>query len=361
MYPTRFGIVGGGWRSLFFLRVAQALPDRFEVAGMMVRNEARGKELERTWGVKTYRTMDELLRINDLRFVVVSVHPTVAPQIISILVEHAIPALTETPPAPDLAGLLALHALSKRGARIQVAEQYHLQPMHAARLAFAHSGKLGTVTQAQISIAHGYHGVSLIRRFLGIRFEPVTITAHSFTSPLIAGPDRSGPPTQERMIQSEQQIAYLDFGSKLGVFDFTTDQYRSWIRTRRLLVRGDHGEISATRVRYLVDYRTPITLDFVRQDAGTNGNIEGYYHKGILAGSEWVYENPFVPARLNDEEIAVASCLAGMDAYADGGPDIYSLAEASQDHYINLMIKQALSSGEKVVTTLQPWATNVTI
>ncbi len=360
-HPTRFGIIGGAWRSLFFLRVAQALPDRFEVAGMTVRNEARGQELEKAWGVKTYRTVDELLHINDLRFVVVSVPPTVAPQIISTLAEHSIPALTETPPASDLAGLLALHALSKRGARIQVAEQYHLQPMHAARLAFIRSGKLGTVTQAQVSIAHGYHGVSLIRKFLGISFEQAKITAHSFTSPLIAGPDRSGPPTQERVIQSEQQIAYLDFGTKLGIFDFTTDQYRSWIRTRRLLVRGDHGEISTNRVRYLLDYQTPITLDFIRQDTGTYGNIEGYYHKGILAGSEWVYKNPFVPARLNDDEIAVASCLSGMDAYVDGGPDMYSLADASQDHYINLMIRQALSSGEPVTTTWQPWATNTTI
>ena len=357
MNPIRFGIVGGAWRSGFFLRVAQALPDRFEVAGMMIRNEAKGKELEEAWGVKTYRTLDELLHVNDLRFVVVSVPRSVAPQIITTLTEHGMPVLTETPPAPDVAGLSALHDLSRRGARIQVAEQYFLQPLHAARLALAHSGKLGTVTQAQVSIAHGYHGVSLLRKFLGLTFEPVRITSHRFTSPLIVGPDRSGPPTEERVVQSEQHIAYLDFGEKMGVFDFTNDhQYRSWIRSPRLLVRGDRGEINETRVRYLQDYRTPITLDLLRQDAGTNGNIEGYYHKGILAGSEWVYKNPFVPARLLDDEIAVASCLVGMDAYVDGDPDFYSLAEASQDHYISLMIEQALSSNEPVVTTLQSWA-----
>lgn len=357
MNPTRFGIVGGGWRALFFVRVAQALPDRFEVAGMTVRDEVKGREFEETWGVKTYRTLDELLHINDLRFVVVSVPRSVAPQIITILAEHDLPALTETPPAPDLAGLLALHDLSKRGARIQVAEQYHLQPLHAARLALTYSGKLGTVSQAQVSIAHGYHGVSLLRRFLDITFEPARITAHCFTSPLIGGPDRYAPPTQERVTRSEQQIAYLDFGGKLGVFDFTNDQYHSWIRAPRLLVRGDRGELNATRVRYLQDYQTPVTFDLKRQDAGINGNLEGYYHKGILAGSEWIYKNPFVPARLSDDEIAVAACLAGMDAYVDGGPNMYSLAEASQDHYISMMIERAIASSEAVTTTLQPWAT----
>jgi hypothetical protein len=60
---------------------------------------------------------------------------------------------------------------------------------------------------------------------------------------------------------------------------------------------------------------------------------------------------------LSDDEIAVASCLLGMDVYVDGGPDMYSLAEASQDQYLSLMIEQAISSGEVGVTTLQPWAT----
>lgn len=266
------------------------------------------------------------------------------------------PVLTETPPAASLAELLALHELSKRGARIQVAEQYHLQPLHAARLTFIHSGKLGTVTQAQVSIAHSYHGMSLLRKALGITFEPVKITAHSFTAPLIVGPDRSGLPQQERTILSEQQIAYLDFGDKLGIFDFSDAQYRSWIRSPRLLVRGERGEINNDRVRYLVDYRTPVTLSFDRQDAGENGNLEGYYHKGILIGSEWIYKNPFIPARLSDDEIAVASCMIGMDAYVDGGPDMYSLAEASQDHYLGMMIEQAISSAQVVTTTRQPWA-----
>jgi predicted dehydrogenase len=356
MNPIRFGLVGAGWRSFFFLRLAQALPDRFAIAGLVTRDQAKGEEIEKAWGVKTYRTLDELLAINDLRFVVVSVAVSAAPQMIEAIVERGLAVLTETPPARDLAGLIALNDLSRRGARIQVAEQYHLQPAHVARLNFVRAGKLGTVTQAQVSIAHGYHGVSLIRRFLGVTFEPVKITAHRFLSPIIAGPDRSGPATQERIAQSEQKIAYLDFGDKLGIFDFTTDQYRSWIRTRRLLVRGERGEINDMQASYLRDYRTSITCDFVRQDAGTNGNIEGYYHKGVVADSEWVYRNPFVPARLSDDEIAVASCLTGMDAYVDGGPDMYSLAEASQDHYINLMIERAIASAEPVSTTLQPWA-----
>lgn len=47
-------------------------------------------------------------------------------------------------------------------------------------MAIVKAGLLGEVTQAQVSAAHGYHGISLIRRYLGIKYEPVKITARRF-------------------------------------------------------------------------------------------------------------------------------------------------------------------------------------
>jgi predicted dehydrogenase len=356
MDPIRFAIIGGGYRTQAYLQIARELPDRFQVDGMFVRNAVKGRAIEARWNVKTYRTLEELLHSSTPHFVVVSLPRSVTPVILRELAEQGVPVLTETPPAPDLAGLLDVYELAKKGARIQVAEQYHLQPLHAARLALVHSGKLGAVTQAQVSVAHDYHGISLIRRLLGIGYENVTISAHSFVSPLVAGPSRSGPPLQEKTEPSKQVLAYLDFGEKLGVYDFSDDQYWSWIRSPRLLVRGDRGEINNTQVRYLADYRTPVSFELLRQVAGENGNLEGFYLKGFLAGNEWIYKNPFIPARLNDDEIAIATCLDKMAQYVAGGPDCYSLAEASQDHYLSLMIQRALASHEVVRTTTQPWA-----
>jgi predicted dehydrogenase len=356
MDPIHFSIIGGGYRTRAYLQIARALPGRFQVDGMFVRDAAKGQTLESLWKVKTYRTLDELLQASRPHFVVVSLPRSVTPAILGELAKRGVPALTETPPAPDLAGLLAVYELVRRGAKIQVAEQYHLQPLHAARLAIVRAGRLGAVSQVQLSVAHDYHAISLMRKLLNIGFEDVTISAHSFVSPLVAGPDRNGPPIQEKMVQSKQVLAYLDFGGKLGMYDFCDDQYRSWIRSLRVLVRGDRGEINNTEVRYLADFRTPVYLELMRQDAGENGNLEGFYHKGFLAGSEWVYQNPLAPARLNDDEIAIATCLDKMAEYVAGGPDFYSVAEAAQDHYVSLMIQRAQASQETVRTTVQPWA-----
>ena len=124
------------------------------------------------------------------------------------------PVLTETPPADDVLTLLGLIELVRRGARIQVAEQYHLQPLLRAQLDLAAGGLLGTFTSAQCSVAHDYHGMSLLRRALGIGFESATITAREFSSPLIAGRDRAGDPVEEKTVTSRQVTAHLDFGDK---------------------------------------------------------------------------------------------------------------------------------------------------
>ena len=356
MSPIEFAIIGAGWRAAFYLRIAQALPERFRVAGMVVRNPDKAAAVEAAWGVPTYRDVEALLAACRPQFAVTSVPWDANPSLLATLADRGMPVLSETPPARDVDGLSEVWGLVERGARIQVAEQYIYQPHHAARLAFVASGALGRVSQAQVSAAHGYHGTSLIRRFLGVGFEDVRITARTFNAPLVAGPDRSGPPQEERTVQSKQTIAWMDWGDRLGVFDFSGDQYFSWIRNERLLVRGERGEIINQQASYLADYRTPIEVAFRRQEAGPDGNLEGYYLKGIVAGERWVYRNPFVPARLADDELAVASSLAGMAAYVAGGPEVYPLAEACQDRYLDILIERAVASGETVSSQAQVWA-----
>jgi predicted dehydrogenase len=359
MSPITFAIIGAsGWRAQFFLRIARELPERFGVSGLLVRDAAKGAQLEREWNLPTYRDMDELLRDRP-QFVVVSVPWPVAPGLLRELSARGVPVLCETPPAPDLEGLIALHELTKTGARIQVAEQLQFRPLHAARIALAQSGRLGQITQAQVSVAHGYHGINLLRRYLNVDFENATITARSFESPIVEGAGRGGLPQEEKIVSSSQTLAFFDFGDRLGIFDFSSRQYFASIRASRTLVRGDRGEISDSKSRYLLDFRTPIEVEFVRRDAGQEDDLRPLHHEGITLGNEWIYRNPFAPGRLSDDEIAVTTCLQKMGAYVEGGPDFYSLAQASQDHYLSLLMDQAVKSGQPVRTQAQIWTQNI--
>jgi hypothetical protein len=67
-------------------------------------------------------------------------------------------------------------------------------------------------------------------------------------------------------------------------------------------------------------------------------------------------DHHFAPDRLADDEIAIATALERMTACAQGGPDVYSLAEAAQDRYIDILMEQALRNGQPVASEHQPWA-----
>jgi hypothetical protein len=351
----KFAIVGSGWRAEFFLRIAEALPELFRVTDVVARNPDKAEAIARRWGVVVHPDVDSLPD-HGYDFAVVSVSRPAAPGILLSLTERGVPVLCETPPAPDLDALAKLHNALPRNAKVQVAEQYLFQPFHAARLQIAHSGKLGTVTQAQISAAHDYHGISLIRHFLNVGFEEAEVQSSSFVSPIIKSPGRAGPPDREELVSSEQIIAQLHYEGKLGVYDFTGDQYFSWIRTPRVLVRGERGEINNLQVSRLLDYHTPVETELKRTHAGHAGNLEGFYLKGIHLGEEEVYRNPFIPGRLSDDEIAIATCLNKMGNYVQGGPAFYSLAEASQDFYLGLLVRESARSGRPVRAVKQVWA-----
>ncbi|MEH3088394.1 MAG: Gfo/Idh/MocA family oxidoreductase [Microbacterium arborescens] len=353
-----FGIVGSGWRSDFFLRIAAALPDRFRVTGLVSRSAATAAETERRWGVPGYADLDGLLGHETPDFVVVSVPRSVAPGIIVELVERGVPVLTETPPADRLADLVELwHRVSRPGAAtVQVAEQYHLSPLLSAQLEIAASGRIGRPSYALVAQCHDYHGVSVLRRALGVGFEEAAVTASVFRSPLVAGPGRAGDPAEERVVTATQTTARFEFGDRLGVYDFAGEQYFSWIRGNRLLVRGERGEIENDEVRWLRRFDDPAFASLRRVMTGAGGNLEGMFLRGITLGDEWAFRNPFLPARINDDEIAIARMLAAMPDAIDGRAPVYSLAEASQDHYLALLMQQAADTGETVRSSAQPWA-----
>ncbi len=351
-----FAVVGAGWRTDFFLRIAAALP-QMSVCGVVSRNDQRAKEVESKWSVQCHPSIMQLMESTRPFFVVASVSAEAMPDVCTELAGHAVPILAETPPATNLDGLVRLYrGLSELDARIQVAEQYWAQPLHAARQAVVDSGVLGQVNQVNLSVCHGYHAMSLIRRLLGVGFESARIRGQRFTSRAIAGPDRSGPPSDERLVDIETDFASLDFGDRIGIYEFCLPQYRSWIRGQRVCIRGERGEILDDQVTYLKDEVTPVSARLVRHEAGRDGNLEGLHLKAIQLQDDWVYRNPVAPARLSDEEIAVAKCLLDMQQFVEQGKSFYSLEEASQDQYLALACTKAIETGDTVQTDAQIWA-----
>jgi len=352
---TKIGLYGSGWRAEFFLRIAKFLPELFKITGVVTTNEEKAAWYTREFGVNCYKTPAQMLATSP-DFVVVSIKASAAMDVSLSLLGQGMPVLLETPAAVNLESLRHFNNSLPKGAKIQVAEQFHFHPMHAARLAYLKQGKIGTPVHVQVSFIHAFHAMSLIRKFLNINFEDTEITAKTFKVPVVAGYTREGSPAEEVIVEKTQTVAVLDFGGKTALLNHEVDQHRSWVRSPIIQVKGERGELFCNKIKYLVDYITPIESEFIRKDLGREENFEGFDLKGVLADGEWLYRNPYQGSRLCDDEIAIATCLTAMAEYVKGGPAFYSLAEASQDTYLGIMVEEAAKAGRAISTETQCWA-----
>ena len=377
MAKWKIGFIGTGHRSAFYIRVAKMLPDLFEVCCAMDINAERVKLFAETWGIQGFTSAEEMFNSCKPDFVVAAVVPEIAGTCIRECVKAGVPVLSETPPALSLADLIELNDMVKHGAKIQVAEQYNFIPLYASILEVIRSGRIGDVSHAQVGLAHLHHGYSLLRNILGLGFENAKVTAFRFEEPILDGPTRFGTyvPKERNIHPSTHTMAMLEFEGKSGVFEFVDNEsYNSWIRMPHVRVFGSTGEITDSTVRMLKDQATPVTMDIKRMETVWYDYMLLY---GLTLGDEWIYKNKYQPVargasfttfygrsvdfsspnfRLSDGEIAIADVLVGMGEYASGGPEIYSLAEASQDQYMVLCMEESVATGKPVMMTTQSWA-----
>lgn len=350
---TRIGIVGTGWRAQFFVRILQALSGRFEIVGLVYRSEA-GRERAAAWGIPLLASHEVLADLAP-DFILLCVNRDGVGDLMRWYAARGIPLLVETFAARDVEQLRALHG-DLGGAPIQFTEQYIRQPLNAARIACAHSGLLGDVYQVQTSIPNGYHAVAVQRALLGTGRRLPAIRANRYAHRMLVGPGRNGDPTEETLVNAEQTLFQLDWGACQALGDVEDNQHRSFFRTQHFVVRASRGEIRDQDVLYMQDVVTPCHFTLERVVAGAGPNLEGLYLRGVRGGAEgWYYQNPFLPARLSDDELAAADCLARMAAYTRGGPPPYPLAEELMDMYLALAIQEAINTGTVVEPPPQPW------
>lgn len=136
MAKLRFIVVGSGWRSLFYWRIAQALPERFELCAMLCRTEEKAEKMHREYGVPVSTSAEQCIALHpDL--VVVAVNKASIAAVSTEWLARGFAVLCETPAALEEDALRALWQLHRQGAKLQVAEQYWLYPTLAKRLAAA--------------------------------------------------------------------------------------------------------------------------------------------------------------------------------------------------------------------------------
>lgn len=339
---SSFAVIGSGFRSAIYWEVAAGL-DGLECVGVVTRRP-------RPLPVAAYDSVDTLLREHQVDFVVTSTPTSVTPGLIVDCVNRGVPVLAETPPAGSADEITDLWRAVGTAHLVQVAEQYHLMPLHAARLAAVEGGVIGRVGQAHVSSTQLYHAVSLLRRFLGVGIEAATVRASRFVAPLVNPLDRGGWTGDLEPHDATTTLATLDFGDgRSGLYDFTDNQTRNLLRTRRFLVRGSHGEISDETVVRLIDATTITRTQFGRRQTGHDLDQNGYATDHVALGDEVYWRNPWPAQRWTDDELAIAELLTRTAAWVHGeGPEPYPLIQACTDQLLALAITESAETDRAV-------------
>lgn len=356
MRRLRIGLIGGGWRASSYQKVICALKDNFSLVGFAEVSSSRREYLKKIWQVPGYSSGVALYE-NEKPEIIVSCIPSdflldTAQQ----LIPFQVPQLLETIPAKSIEWLRTYYQ-TLSAAPVQIAEQYPLRPAHQAKLAVTRSGLLGKITQVQMSLAHEYHGISLIRKYLNLSYEPCKISAQMFSFPVMTGYGRQGPPDAERIESDRQMHAILDFGKNgFAILDFSDEQYFSPIRTPHMIIRGQRGEIVDDQICYMKDFHTPCNFSLTRRQNGGDNNAFPYTLISIEGNSRTYFLNSLAPLPLSDDELAIAFALLRMGKWISGdGPCIYSLEDACQDQYLGLLARTAIQTGRPQQSREQPW------
>ena len=350
MNRIRYAVAGTGWRAMFYVRAAQKLPELFELTGVLCRTQEKAEAFEAAHGIPAFSSLEALLETKP-SFVVSCVNKAGMADMVMRLLEAGVPALSETPLAIEMDKLRTLRAVQERtGTPLEMAEQYFLYPSHAARLAVLRTGLLGDITSCALSMMHDYHGIGMLRAYLGEESGPVALRARKVHAPITIAGGRSGYAVGSEMGDEYRIFAQLDFGTgRLGLYDFSGTQYHSAIRSSHLRILGTRGELFDDEVRFLREDGRPAFARFVTHRDTITGTICAIDFDGRR-----VYENPFrCDVAMDEDEIAVCCVLRRFAAaLADGGKHY---PYAFRDSYMAMEMNRLAEEDGQAVLDVLSW------
>jgi len=364
--PIRVAIIGTAKRSSYLYGpLLKALPEEVELVSIWGRSLDPARRLGESLGVPWYTDLARLVQETAPQIGIVCVAYDANGQVGLMAVEHGLHVLLETPIAHKLSEADAIiAAAARRGVKIEVAEQFHRRPLEQIKLKLIESGLFGRVhTSFNDFAGHGYHGVSVMRSYLGFDAIPTQVIGTVRRYDLVPHWARLEGNRGPRVETQEHGI--MDFaGGQVGIFHWTDVGYDSplrWWRSSRFLAEAGMGvtvgvglEAQEWLTLLAAGGEAPrfITLErrWERVDGGAL--VAMVAHTGDRDRPIVRWDNPFRPAeqghgvQWHDDEVGVAGCLMSLiDAVRNDIEPTYGPVQARLDQEIILAMRQSSLEG----------------
>ena len=373
MEPLRIAFLGAGQRASYLYSRLIAEMDDVELVGVWSRTESSAKAFAEKLDLPWFIDMERLKRETGASGGIVCVSYGANGQVGLQAVQSGLHILTETPIAHDLRDADEIIRVADRdGLRVEVAEQFHRRPDEQIKLALITAGVFGRIHSSfNDVVGHGYHGVSVMRSYLGFDAKPVRVvgSVHDYDlashRSILAG--TTGPRTET------QEHGIVEFeGGQVGIFHWTSVGYDSAIRwwrgsrfygeqgmgvmygtfnepTNELTVLGPDGESP---------HRITLQRELERVDGGALVRYSAHTGLADLPTVEW--RNPFGQAasgenpEWHDDEIGVALCIRSfVNAVRQDQAPSYGAKQARLDQEIVLAIQESAATGNAPVELRQ--------
>jgi len=360
--PLRVAIIGTAPRSGYLYGpMLQALARDAELVSVWGRSAGSAQKLGEQLSVPWYTDLDLLVRDTAPQVGIVCVASHANGAVGLMAVEHGLHVLLETPIAHKLVEADAIiQGARSRGLKVEVAEQFHRRPLEQLKLNLIASGIFGRVYTAFNDFAgHGYHGVSVLRSYLGFDAEPLQVVAATQRNPLVPHWSRLNGEYGPRVETQEHGIIAFE-GGQLGIFHWTDVAYDSalrWWRSSRFLAEKGMGisvgvgiEVEEQLTLLSPDAQSPQRMTVERQYERVDGGalVAIIAHTGSPDCPFIRWDNPFRPSipghgvQWHDDEIGVAGCLMSLvHAVRNDTAPTYGAEQARLDQEITLAIRRS--------------------
>lgn len=365
----RVAIIGTGKRSFAFYGPVIKQLQGVQLVSVWGRSRDSAQRLGESLDVPSYTDLDQLIRETSPQIGVVSVNYGANGQVGLMAVEHGLHVLLETPIAHKLSEADAIiEAARQRNLKIEIAEQFYRRPLEQIKLALIASGLFGRVhTSFNDFAGHGYHGISVMRSYLGFDARPVQVVGAVRDYPLEAYYSRLAGNYVPRNETQEHGIIEFDDG-RLGIFHWTSVAYDSpirWWRSSRFLAEKGMGitvgvglDVEEKLALLAPGGEAPrfITLErrWERNDGGALEAIIAHTGDPDLPIIRW--DNPFLlpekghSPQWHDDEIGVAGCIMSIVNAVHGNTEpSYGALQGRLDQELILAIRQSSAQGGQPV------------
>ncbi len=350
MDRVKIALVGVGNRGRnTYLPIIQILKRDLEFAAVCdVRAEA-AEEAGRFAGVPAYTDLEKMVSETQPDVCAVVVNPSRTHEAGVPLAQMGVSYSTETPinSSLDRADEM-IAAAEKHGVKIEVNEQYYRVPTERIKRQMILEGVFGKVLTAYNDFrGHGYHGVGLIRSYIGFEAKAKRVfgfvRTHAVQSHYYRGRNPKDESWQHGVIEFEN--------GSVGIFNFSSLSYGSPLRRfRSTKFFGERGYCVKEEASVLDDSASKQRQIAIKRRTHTVDGVETIAAMEADAPTPVVWENPLRDYPLSEGQISVASEIMSIaNAVRHGTDPEYGPHNGRADREIDLAMSRSWDSGGAAV------------